>query len=108
MCGGAFLRRDNRNRYCSRKCFADSRQVYYFIRDYGLTLDAYRGLLEAQHGVCAICGQVDTTAKQILSVDHCHDTGKVRGLLCHHCNVGLGHFRNDPALLSRAAEYLGT
>ena len=80
----------------------------HLITKYGITQEWYDQTAEAQGGLCAICGHPDRSAKAILHVDHCHDTGKVRGLLCHHCNVGLGHFRNDPALLSRAATYLGT
>jgi hypothetical protein len=50
---------------------------------------------------CAIC---NTEGK--LVVDHDHGTGKIRGMLCHHCNRGLGHFRDDPALLDFAVQYL--
>ena len=50
---------------------------------------------------CVICG-----SKEQLVVDHDHVTGKVRGMLCNHCNRGLGHFRDDPMLLEFAAQYL--
>jgi hypothetical protein len=50
---------------------------------------------------CVICG-----SNEVLVVDHNHKTGKIRGMLCNHCNRGLGHFRDDPELLTFAAEYL--
>ena len=50
---------------------------------------------------CVICGDEGP-----LVVDHCHETGQIRGMLCNHCNRGLGHFRDDPVLLEFAAEYL--
>ena len=50
---------------------------------------------------CVICGSVEK-----LVVDHDHKTGKIRGMLCNHCNRGLGHFRDDPMLLEFAAQYL--
>jgi len=57
--------------------------------------------LKATTHECVICG-----AKEPLVVDHDHTTGKVRGMLCNHCNRGLGHFRDDPMLLEFAAQYL--
>ena len=56
-------------------------------------------------GVCAICGSA-RSVKRNLSLDHCHKTGELRGVLCHNCNVGLGHFKDDADLLRRAVDYL--
>lgn len=80
------------------------------LRVYGITAAEYVALDAAQDGLCAICAQPETmtyrgTVKQ-LSVDHDHETGKVRGLLCAACNFALGKFRDDPALLRSAADYL--
>ena len=76
---------------------------------YGITLNQYDILLESQNGVCAICKQPPTNSNKynkVLFVDHDHITGKVRGLLCYHCNVGLGHFKDNTQLLTRVIEYL--
>ena len=65
-------------------------------------------MLTAQSGGCAICGRKPEQQKryQTLHVDHCHETGKVRGLLCDQHNLLLGQFNDDPKLLRRAADYL--
>ena len=70
---------------------------------YGLTLEEYDQILSDQDGKCKICKTEPVT---VLSVDHCHSTGKVRGLLCSHCNTGLGMFKDDVQLLERAIAYL--
>ena len=70
-------------------------------RRYGLSVDDYAKLWLEQDGACAIC-LVDAD----LFIDHCHDTGEVRGLLCHYCNAALGLMRDDPARLLRAIDYL--
>lgn len=70
---------------------------------YGLTMDDYYCLLQSQGNKCAICKK---EATKTLDVDHCHETGKVRGLLCNNCNRGLGHFQDDKHLLRNAMEYL--
>ena len=72
---------------------------------YGITPDQYEKILQLQHGVCKICGKPPLHGKN-LSIDHCHKTGEIRGLLCQKCNTALGHFNDDPILLDRAAEYL--
>jgi len=70
-----------------------------------ITIADYTGMLEAQQNRCAICRR-ERCENYALAVDHCHDSKKVRGLLCTNCNRGLGHFKDDPALLERAAQYL--
>lgn len=71
-----------------------------------LRTDLYEQLNTAQSGVCAICGL--PPVKKKLCVDHDHDTGAVRGLLCSRCNLGLGFFLDSPASLIKAATYLTT
>lgn len=88
----------------------DHRQ--YWLKMYGLDQASYAAMLEAQGGVCAICQQPErvidsrTGEPRRLSVDHCHTTGKVRGLLCGHCNRGIGQFADDYERAFRAAAYL--
>ena len=77
----------------------------YLKRKYGLTLEQYDAMLEAQGGVCAICRR-PRPEERTLHVDHDHDTGAIRGLLCFTCNNALGDFRDEPALFHAAAEYL--
>lgn len=78
--------------------------------NFGLTLEQYAEMLAAQDHRCAICKQPEAITRrsgvQPLSVDHCHETGKIRQLLCGHCNYGLGHFRDSPERLRAAADYL--
>jgi len=70
-------------------------------REYGITPDVYRAMQVSQQGRCAIC------ARQVpLDVDHCHNSGDVRGLLCRNCNRAIGWMKDDPKLLIRAAVYL--
>jgi hypothetical protein len=81
-------------------------------KHFGITLDDYNLILEQQNNVCAICGKPEhifnsRTQKTLsLSVDHCHTTGKIRGLLCSHCNHAIGKFNDDVELLQKAIEYL--
>lgn len=74
---------------------------------YGLDLKAYDALLEAQGGCCAICRCSKPGGRGTWHVDHDHKTDKVRGLLCHDCNTGLGKFKDDPEILKLAIVYLG-
>lgn len=72
---------------------------------YGITPAEYERILDNQEGVCAICHKPSHDGRR-LHVDHDHLTGRVRGLLCHRCNSGIGSFRDSSRLLLQAAEYL--
>lgn len=75
-------------------------------RNYGITVNEYDEVLSAQGGVCAICGTDSPRGKGRFSVDHDHDTGQVRGLLCTCCNTGIGMFEDSVANLASAINYL--
>jgi hypothetical protein len=74
---------------------------------YGISYQDYCNLLKEQNHKCAICGidEVDSRSNK-LCVDHDHETGKVRQLLCHNCNCGLGHFQDNVSVLEEALKYL--
>jgi hypothetical protein len=75
-------------------------------RTFGITLEEYNELLNKQNGVCSICGDPPTIDQKKFSIDHDHITGKIRGILCRGCNVGIGHFKDDPELLRKAINYI--
>jgi dCMP deaminase len=75
-------------------------------RCYGLTGDQYQQLVEAQHGVCAICKQSEKTKRGHLHVDHNHTTGATRGLLCSKCNTSIGLLSEKFSTIQQAAAYL--
>lgn len=84
---------------------------HHLLKKYGLTPEDYNRMLEAQGGVCAICGKTETFRYESgklkeLAVDHCHKTKINRGLLCYNHNEGIGKFQDDPNLLRKAADYL--
>lgn len=73
---------------------------------YGITLEDYNIMLFEQDGCCTICNTHHTEFTKGLAVDHCHTTGKVRGLLCVQCNLALGNFKDDITLMKKAIKYL--
>ena len=68
---------------------------YNLMYKYGITIEQYNQMFKEQKGCCRICGRHQTEVTQKLNVDHCHVTGKVRGLLCWSCNHKLGWFENN-------------
>jgi|SRR6267142_4225923 len=74
---------------------------FRFLKIHGLTLDQYNELLFAQDSKCAICER-----RVKLKVDHCHLSGKIRGLLCNNCNTGIGLLQESPSILIKAMRYL--
>jgi hypothetical protein len=86
-----------------KKKLADRKS--YLKRRYGITIAEYDRMFAEQGGVCAICGQ-RRPEERTLHVDHDHETGVIRGLLCFRCNNALGDFREEYELFQRAADYL--
>ncbi len=75
-------------------------------RNYGISLTEYNQMLDDQHHGCKICGKDKQQNGRDLAVDHCHSTGKVRGLLCNNCNRALGYFEDDQNRMRLAMQYL--
>lgn len=81
-------------------------RLSHVARTYGLSAEKYNAMHAEQRGCCAICMRHATEIKKGLSVDHDHDTGAVRGLLCAECNTAIGMLGDDPATLTAAIAYL--
>lgn len=79
---------------------------------YGLTIDSANDLLESQGGKCKICSlEISFSSEKCKNkacIDHCHKTGKIRGLLCNNCNSGIGYLQDSPEILEIAINYLGS
>src|SRR5690349_12727431 len=79
---------------------------WHFKTRYGLTVDDVERMFERANGSCQICGLTLVRGRGKYAVDHDHDTGRIRGLLCAKCNTAIGLMRNNPDLLMRAVHYL--
>lgn len=91
--------------YCSDAC----RNAAGVVKTYGIEVSAFREMLAGQGGACAGCGvkyRHQLPAADGWHIDHDHETGMVRGILCRHCNLMLGFAKDNPTTLRRAAEYL--
>lgn len=94
----------------NRQLLRDRMFAAHLRSKFGISVDKYNTVLNLQNGTCAICRKPEVekrkgTVKR-LAVDHDHRTGKVRGLLCQHCNTALGSFDENPNLLRAAIKYL--
>ena len=100
-----------RKRYLANKDPVERKRMHrshFLKRVYNITIEDYEAMLGKQGGVCAICGGTETKSSQQenFSVDHCHTTGVIRGLLCNNCNRGLGLLGDTIESLTKALEYL--
>jgi hypothetical protein len=77
-------------------------------KKYGITPAQYDDMFDAQEGKCAICTRHQLEFKRRFDVDHNHDTGEVRGLLCHDCNRALGFLKDSPKNAEAALDYLNS
>ena len=93
-----------RNKYKTNTKGLESVRRQSYKRLYGISIEDYERLLEAQNGLCKICGK--EPGHKPLSVDHNHVTGKVRGLLCSHCNVGIGNLMDNIDIMRKAIDYI--
>jgi hypothetical protein len=106
-CEGPFTSRQMSRKYCSEDCALTAKSLRESYRKYGIEMQEYRRLWLKQKGVCAVCGQPERTERnRLLTVDHDHISGHVRGLLCSHCNRGIGLLQDDPKVIAAAAAYV--
>ena len=89
-----------------KPCHSIWKNKSHIERTYGLSWDEYTDLMDEQKGCCKLCGSEGSGEGKRLVVDHCHDTGNVRWLLCWPCNIGLGMFKDDLTLLDKVKTYL--
>ena len=89
-------------KYKDRKRELDNKRLY------NITPEQLLAMYKEQGNCCKICGIHKDDTKMGLVIDHCHKTLEVRGLLCHNCNVALGHLKDDTELLDKAKQYLKT
>lgn len=94
---------DNPDKYKAQQLVHNTKRRY---KKFGLTKEEYDEMFLNQNNCCAICGSSTNTSSKDWSIDHCHATGKVRGVLCHSCNLILGHAKDNTAVLEKAVKYL--
>lgn len=96
----------NSNRTRCKRCRNDAQKDSLYFRKYGVTPEMYQEMLDLQGGGCAICRKEPTPPRRRLCIDHDHQTGKVRGLICNDCNRGLGLLGDNLKELMKTVRYL--
>jgi hypothetical protein len=94
-----------KKKYSKNPNTIQAKKNWRYKKMFGITQEDYNFILSNQNGVCAICNNVDGSGKA-LAVDHCHKSGKNRGLLCSNCNIALGLLKDDKVLFINAIRYL--
>jgi hypothetical protein len=97
--------REHRKRSPKRSYSIEAKRIIHRRNRYGVTPEAYDAMLVKQAGACKVCGKKPKQNK-VLVVDHCHETEKIRGLLCTPCNVAIGNLGDNEAGLLRALNYI--
>ena len=103
VCRSTRVRAYNADKAAARRIVHDRNRIK---TSYGISLEQVQTMHDSQNGVCAICSKPEPGKLGKLHIDHCHATGVVRGLLCHKCNLMLGHANDDTETLSKAISYL--
>lgn len=98
--------KDKKKEYYLKNSTPETRKRAKLLATYGITMEEFKEMESKQMGVCAICQQLPSGHKKVLCVDHCHETGIVRGLLCDDCNNLLGRAKDNPMILMSAVVYL--
>jgi hypothetical protein len=103
-----YIHRERKNKEAKERNVVKKEKIaeYCLRHRYGLTVEEYNQMFADQNGGCAICGTHQSELKRKLAVDHDHETGKIRGLLCSHCNAGIGQFKDNVSLMGFAIDYL--
>ena len=89
-----------------REKYPELQRKTYYQREYGITISDFDDMYIEQGGCCAICGKHQSELNLRLNIDHCHKTGKIRGLLCGNCNTSLGLLKENIGVLNNAIKYL--
>lgn len=99
--------RDGMCTYCKECLKNDTRVRNRLLKSkFGITIEQFNEMFKQQEGNCAICGKHQSEEYRAFNVDHNHETGQVRGLLCNNCNTGLGRFEDSIKFLRGAIKYL--
>ena len=105
-CKECILKSNRKWRRNNSERMAELRRADHYKVKYNITIEDYDNMLEAQDNGCAICGKTPEDNRGRLHVDHDHETGEIRGLLCGNCNKALGLFQDDITSLRSAINYL--